>query len=209
MQNRLSLVSLALGSIVLWIVGLVCENALPGKIPSHPTDAQLLTWVQSNTNDILVGSWLFMCGCILFVAFAVALRYRLPEGPLATSLFTALVMGAVFGILTQGDFAAAINKDSVSAATAGAFHHLGDYGFAGVELSLVLAFAATALLAFKAAMFPRWWGAVCGLFAVLAVIGPIGWLAVIFGLPIWTIVTPLVVGRSARRAATTPATAAA
>jgi hypothetical protein len=209
MQNRLTLISLAFGSLVLWIVGLICSNSIPSKLPDNPTDAQILTWIQSNKNAILVGTWLFMCGCILFIAFAVAVRSKLPEGPLTNLLYTGVVVGSVFGVLTQGDFAAAVNAHGVSAATAGAFHHLGDYGFSGVELSLVLVFAACALLAFRQAMLPRWWGAICALFAVVAVIGPIGWTMVIFGLPIWTIVTPFVLGRGARRTAAAPATVTA
>jgi hypothetical protein len=191
MHKRNLTAGIGLASLVLWIVGLVLQNTLPDKIPSSPSDAQLLTWVQSNSGDIIAGSWLFMCGCVLFIAFAVALRSHLPEGPLTTAFYTSLVVGSAFGIVTaSGDFATAIDKDAVSATTAGAFHHLGDIGFVGVELSLVLAFGAAALLAFRTASLPRWWGAVCGLFAVVAVIGPIGWTMVVFGLPLWTLVTP-------------------
>ena len=56
---------------------------------------------------------------------------------------------------------------------------------------------------------PRWWAAFSALVAVVLLIGPIGWLGLIFGVPIWTIGTSLfVLLRSPERArGTEPATA--
>jgi hypothetical protein len=209
MQNRVTLAGLGAVAVALWIVGLVVGQALPSKLPSHATDQQVLDWVSSNTNDIIIGAWLFMVGCIVFVAFALLLRTRLPEGPLTTAFYTGAVMAAVGGLFTQGDFVTGINKGEVTPAAAAAAHHLGDLGFSVAELSLVLVFGALALLAFKARVLPKWWGAILGLFAVVAVIGPIGWTMVIFGAPLFTLVTPWLVGRGARRTAAAPATVTA
>jgi hypothetical protein len=209
MHKRITLAGLGLLALVLWIVGLVVGKALPTKLAGHPTDQQILTWVQSNTNDIITGAWLFMVGCIVFVVFALLLRSRLPESPLTTLLYTGAVMGAVSGLLTQGDFLTGIDKSDVSPAAAAAFHSIGDLGFTGIELSLVLVFAGAAGLAFSARALPRWWGAICALFAVVALIGPIGWTMVIFGTPLFTLVTPWLVGRPARRTATAAAAATA
>ena len=42
-------------AVALWIAGLVVINAFSDKIPHHPTDAQLLTWIQGNQNPIISG----------------------------------------------------------------------------------------------------------------------------------------------------------
>ena len=209
MQNRTTLAGAGFLALALWIVGLVLGQALPSKLPSHPTDQQILDWVSSNTGYVVTGAWLFMVGCVVFVAFAVMLRSRLPEGSLTTTFYTGAVMAAIGGLLTQTDFVTGIDKSDVSPAAAAAMHHLGDLGFSVAELSLVLVFAAGALLAFKEHVLPRWWGAILALFAVAALIGPIGWTMVIFGTPIFTLVTPWLIGRGARRTAAAPATATA
>ncbi len=211
MKNRSTLASLGITAIALWIVGLVVSSALTTSIPSKPTDAQILSWVQGNKNPIIVGSWLFMIGCVVLVVFAGLLRSRLAaaDGTAATIAYTGAVLMAVCGLFTQTDLISAINADSVSATSAGAFHNIGDMGFVGAELSLTLFLGATAVLAFRHAVMPRWWAALTGLVAVVALIGPIGWAALVWGFPVWLLVTPWLVGRTARRRAASTVTAAA
>ena len=70
--------------------------------------------------------------------------------------------------------------------------------------------AAVAVLAFRHAVLPRWWGALTALVAVVALIGPIGWAALVWGFPVWVLVQRR--GSSvaaARRRAASPVTAAA
>src|ERR1044072_4567602 len=76
MKNRLLLPPAVL-AIGLWIVGLVVVNRFSDKIPHYPTDAQLLTWIQGNQNPIILGSWLWMLGCLAFLWFIALLRPRL------------------------------------------------------------------------------------------------------------------------------------
>jgi len=214
MKNRITLASLGITAVALWIVGLVTSQALTSSIPHKPTDAQLLTWVQGNKNPIILGSFLFMLGCIVLVLFAGLLRKRLAaaeggDGTLSTFAYTGAVMMAVCGMLGQTDLVSAINADSISAASAGAFHHLGDMGFVAAELSLSVFFGSVAVLAFRAAVLPRWWAALTGVVAVVAIVGPIGWAALVWGFPVWMLVTPWLVGRTARRRAASTVTAAA
>jgi hypothetical protein len=204
-------------AVVLWIVGLVVTNAMSDKIPHHPTDQQLLTWVQGNTNSILLGGWLFMVGCISFVWFAAVLRGRLAAAEGGSAVFANLsfggaVAGAVFGILTAaGDVGAAINKNDISAATAGTLHNGSDAFFVGAELSAILFFAGAAVVALRTGALAKWWAFLAILVAVVLLIGPIGWAGLIFGLPTWTLGTTFVLvrggGRTADRQTVTPATA--
>jgi hypothetical protein len=202
-------------AIGLWIFGLVVINSFSDKIPHNPSDAQLLAWVQGNQNPIMSGGWLWMIGCLSFLWFAALLRPRLAEAEGGSHTYTVLAFAGacaatVFGLLIQGgDFAAALDQDSISAATAGTLHHLSDMFFIGAELSLIPFFAGVAVVAFRTAVLPKWWAAFSILIAVVLVIGPIGWAALIFGTPVWLLGTGLIVGAKprAQRRAVTAATA--
>jgi hypothetical protein len=200
-------------AVALWIAGLVVGQGMTDNLPSKATDPQVLAWLHDNKNLVIVGGWLFATGCIAFIWFAGILRSRLAAAEteshtLSTIAYAGAVAAAVFGIGTQADLGAAINASEVSAPTAGMFHHLGDLFFIGAELSLIVPLAAIAVLSFRAAALPRWWGIFSALVAVILWVGPIGWAALIFGTPIWVIGTTILLARrpGTRRAA--PASAA-
>ena len=199
MHKRNLIAGLGLASVALWVVGLFLGQGATTSLADNASDTQVLAWVKGNDVKIIVGGWLFVSGCMLFVWFAALLRERLVASTAATLVYTGAVMMAVFGSLTQSDLPSAIDKDSLTPATAGALHHLGDLGFMGVELTLVLFFGAIAVLAFRTDALPRWWGIVSAILGVVAFIGPIGWAVVIFGVPVWTLVTPWLLGRGADR----------
>jgi hypothetical protein len=208
MNTRLARTSAAAGvlAIVLWILGIAVTNAMSDKIPHNPTDQQLLTWVQGNSVSILFGGWFFMLGCLAFVWFAAALRDRLVAAEGGTAMFSSLAfagaaIAAGFGMLTQaGDVGAAIDKDNISAATAGTMHHVSDMFFVCAELAVILFFVGTAIVALQTGALPKWWAFFAILIAIVLVIGPIGWAALIFGLPIWTLGTTWLLLRPASAA---------
>jgi hypothetical protein len=197
MHSRLERSSAVAGAlaVVLWILGLVVTNSFSDKIPGNPSDAQLLTWIKGNTNSILLGGWLWMLGCLAFVWFAAILRGRLAAVEGGSHTFGNLCFGgalaaAAFGMLTTaGDVGAAINKDDISAATAGTLHNAGDMFFVCAELAAILFFLGAAIVALRAGVLPKWWAYFAILIAIVLVIGPIGWAALIFGVPIWTLGT--------------------
>ena len=190
-------------------------HSFSDKIPHHPTDAQLLTWVQGNQNPITSGSWLWMLGCLAFLWFAALLRPRLAdaEGGLhtvTTLAFTGAAAATVFGMLIQaGDLAAAINQDEISAGTAGTLHNISDMFFVAAELALIPFFVGTAIVALRTRVLPKWWAVFSILIAIVLLIGPIGWAALVFGTPLWLLGTGLIVGSKPRapRRAVAPATA--
>ena len=191
-------------AVALWIAGLVVFNAFSDKIPHNPTDAQLLTWIQGNQNSITLGCWLWMLGSLSFLWFAALLRPRLAEAEGGSRTYTALAFAGaaaatVFGILMQaGDLTAAINQDNISASTAATLHNLSDMFFVGGEIALIPFFAGVAVVAFRTGLLPKWWAAFSVLIAVVLVIGPIGWAALIFGTPVWLLGTGLIVGSTPR-----------
>ncbi len=195
-------------AIVLWIAGIfmLTHNA-PG---SHQTGSDILAWYRSNTNQVLLGGWLFMLGCLGFVTFFSGLRGRLavaagPGSQLPGLGFAGAAMAGVCGMLMAAvDVAGAIDKKDIGPATAATFHHSVDIFFVGAELAAILPLAAVTLIAWRTRILPRWWATFSGLVVVVLVIGPIGWLGLIFGLPIWTLGTSLFVllrGSAVRREA--------
>jgi hypothetical protein len=200
-------------AIALWVVGIVFDTAMPSTIPHHPTDAQLLVWLHRNHNWTIAGGWLFMTGCMMFLWFAGLVRARLAaaEGEVhtfSTIAFAGAIAAAVFGMGTQVEIGGAINSSELSAATAGAFHHLGDAFFLGAEMSMIVFLAGVTVVGVRQAVLPRLWVYFGALVAVVLWIGPIGWAALIFGMPIWMLGTSwlLYSPRRERRAAV-PATA--
>jgi len=213
MKNRPLLLPAVL-AVGLWIFGLVVINKFSDKIPHHPTDAQLLHWIQGNQNPVISGSWLWMLGCLCFLWFVALLRPRLAEAEggqhtITTLAYTGAGIATVFGLLIQaGDLGAAIDQDSISAATAGVLHNATDMFFVGAELALIPFFVGLAIVAWRTAVLPKWWAAFSILIAVVLLIGPIGWAALIFGTPVWLLGTGLMVGAKPRvRRSAVPATA--
>jgi len=209
MQHRLERLSALTGllAVVLWVLGLVVTNSFSDKIPHHPTDEQLLTWVKGNANAILFGGWLFALGCLAFVWFAAILRGQLASAEGGSATFANLAFGgalvaAAFGVLTMaGDMGSAINKDDISAATAGTLHNASDMFFVAAELSAILFFLGAAIVGLRTGALPKWWAWFAVLIAIVLVIGPIGWAALIFGLPIWTLGTTWLLVRPQREEA--------
>jgi len=217
MTDRFDRWSLLAGplAVALWILGLIVAEGLTDSLADGASDQQVLAWVQDNTNMLLTGGWIFMVGCLAFVWFWAALRARLLAAEGAPGTLSALAFGgglatAIFAMLTQApDIAAAINQDSISAATAGTLHNASDAFFVCAELAAIIPLVAVGLLALRTAVLPKWWAWFGLLVAVVLVIGPIGWAALIFGVPIWTLGTTVIAmgSRSGRVKGTEPAVA--
>jgi hypothetical protein len=204
LERRIALIAGPL-AVVLWVAGLLVGNS-GSKIPHHPTDAQLLAWVQGNKNSITLGSFLFMVGCAVFLWFASILRTRLAAEEGESHTFSTLVFGAAtvmvaLGVGMNPDILTALNASSVSAATAGTVHNLGTLVFIGAEIALFPLLVGAAVVAFRTAVLPKWWASAGALVGVVALIGPIGWLALIFGFPLWTLGTTVFLARTPRSVA--------
>jgi hypothetical protein len=184
-------------TVALWVVGIILINN--NGPADHATGSQILAWYKSDADTIVLGDWLFMLGCLGFVTFVAGLRVRLTEAAGRGSQLPMLAlvgagMAAVCGMLTAGvDLAGGIDKNDIDPATAATFHHSVDIFFVGAELAAILPLAAVAILAWRTRVLPRWWAAFAGLVAVVLIVGPIGWLGLIFGVPLWTLGTSLLV----------------
>jgi hypothetical protein len=182
-------------AVALWIGGiaLINKNA-PG---AHASGSEILAWYRSHTDSVVMGGWLFMLGCLGFVTFVAGLRVRLADASGRASQLPALAlagaaMAGVFGMLTAAvDLVGGIDKNDIDPATAATFHHSVDLFFVGAELAAILPLAAFAVVVWRTRILPRWWAAFAGLVVLVLVAGPIGWIGLIFGLPLWTLGTSL------------------
>jgi len=198
-------------AVALWVAGIFLLNT--SNPADHATGTQILAWYKAHADAIVMGGWLFMLGCLGFVAFVAGLRVRLAEAAGATSQLPALAlvgaaMAGAMGMLTAAvDLAGGIDKNDIDPATAATFHHSVDVFFVGAELAAIVPVAAVAILVWRTRVMPRWWAAFAGLVAVVLVAGPIGWLGLIFGVPLWTLGTSLfvLVGSRARMRTATAA----
>ncbi len=205
MFGRRSPLLIAALAVVLWIAGLVIGGT-SDNLADNASDAATLDWVQGNANSILLGAWVFALGCLAFLWFMGTVRGYLATaegapGTVSTIMFGASTAAAAFAMATTGDVASAISKNDISPATAGALHHLGDLFFVVAELAMMATLIAFALLVLRTSAFPRWWAYVSLVVAVVLLIGPIGWAALIFGTPIWALVTGWWMTRAPRTAA--------
>jgi hypothetical protein len=199
-------------TVVLWVAGVILINR--NGPADHATGSQILAWYKSSSDGITLGAWLFMLGCISFVSFVAGLRPRLAaavgsDGQLPGLALAGAAMVGVFGMLTAAvDLTGAIDKNDIGPATAATFHHSTDVFFSSAELAAVLPLAAVAIVAWRTRVLPRWWAAFAGLVVVVLIAGPIGWVGLIFGVPIWILGTSLFVLLGSR-ARMRPAAAAA
>jgi hypothetical protein len=184
-------------AVALWVVGIILINK--NGPAEHSTGAQILAWYKSHSDSVTLGAWLFMVGCVAFVVFVSGLRGRLADAAgrasqLPTLALVGAGMAALAGMLTAAvDLAGGIDKNDITPAIAAVFHHSVDVFFVCAELAAILPLAAVAIVAWRTRVLPRWWAVFSGLVAVVLIIGPIGWLGLIFGLPIWTLGTSLFV----------------
>jgi hypothetical protein len=184
-------------AVALWVVGIILINK--NGPADHATGAQILAWYKSHSDSVTLGAWLFMVGCVAFVAFVAGLRGRLTEAAgrasqLPTLALVGAGMAALAGMLTAAvDLAGGIDKNDITPAIAAVFHHSTDIFFVCAELAAILPLSAVAIVAWRTRVLPRWWAAFSALVAVVLIVGPIGWLGLIFGLPLWTLGTSLFV----------------
>jgi hypothetical protein len=175
-------------TVVLWVVGLILlTNHQPGD---HATGSEILAWYKAHSDTTLLGGWLFMIGCVGFVAFVSGLRSSLGDAA-QLALAGAGIAGLAGMLMAAVDVAGVLDKNDIAPGTAATFHHSVDVFFVCAELAAILPVGVLAVVAWRTRVLPRWWAAFSGLVAVVLIVGPIGWLGLIFGLPLWTIGTSL------------------
>jgi hypothetical protein len=187
--ERWSMLSGAL-AVPFWLAGIIIFSA-KAKGSEGP---KILASYHQHSDGILLGGFLWSLGIILFIWFLGSLRshYLAAEGGsgrLTSLAFSGGVVAATLGLLIPGpDAAGALEKKHLDASAASALHELPDAFFIGAEYVLAVLFFASAILALRYAALPKWLGWLSLLIGIVLLIGPIGWAALIFATPVWTLI---------------------
>ena len=193
-------------SMVMFVIGVFVIES--GDIPGDDaTGAEQATYYADSLNTLGLGAGLWGVGIVLLILFLDGLRTQINP---ASAKLGRLAYGYGFGaaIFLLGsigpDLAAAIGSDGLErplepgAAEAAGF--LGDGFFVVAELLLVGFFTAVGLAAVRGRTLPAWLGWISFALAVVALILPIGWAVVVFGLPLWVLLTSALLWWSGREA---------
>lgn len=189
-------------AVVLWILS-VLVSASSGAPDENASEVEYLAYVEESTDTIIFGGFVFMLGCLAFLWFAVVLREHLAAAEGGSRMLSnvafvgALVVGA-FMMLTPGpEIAAAIvaEEQEVSASAAAAMRMLPEAFLVAAALAAILLMLGSGIVALRTHAFPKLWAWFSFLLALLLVIPPIGWVALLLGLPVWVIVTTVLLLR--------------
>jgi hypothetical protein len=201
-------------AVVLWVIGIILLTG-PGHIGNNSSDAPvvILAKYAAHSTAIQWGAWFVMLGALAFLWFVGSLRSAVFTAEGGTGRLATLVgMGGVataIGVLLAHvpSFAAATTSDNLTAPAAKALILMDDVFFYAAEFSVAVLFFAVAVSIFRFAVLPGWLGWVSLVFAVLAVIPPVGWAILGLGLPLWTLVVSWLLFSKQRGApvGTTPA----
>jgi MFS family permease len=177
-------------AVACWVIGL----AVIGDISGKDKGAQVLAYYQSHENRIIAGTVIWLIGVGVFVWFLGILRSRLlaaegGDGRLTTVTFAAGIATAICMMLQPcADLAGVLSKDDLDASSARAIHSVSDVFFVGAEYFLPVALVAFALLTLRTRVFPAWFAWITIGIAIVLLVAPIGWAALIFAFPIWVLV---------------------
>ena len=199
-----------LAAVVLWVLGVAVIGGghvgLPGGVPEEGA-REVLAHFQANEDAVVSGGWLFMLGSLAFLWFIGVLRARLLRaeggaGTFASIAFAGGVATGTFAIgIPAGGVVAGLGVAELAASEAAALNALEAAFFIGAELSAIVLLTGAAAVALRTGALPRAWAAGSIALAVLLAIGPIGWVGVLVGLPIWTAFTSVLLVRPVRTAA--------
>jgi hypothetical protein len=187
-------------AVVFWIVGFLLFVST--DVEGADTAAEILAGYKNDEGTILLAAWVFVFGGVLFLWFLGTLRARLraaegAPGHLTAVAFAGGIAAAVFLMsLPLGDVSGAL-ADNLEPAAAQALNEIGTAFFVGAEFSALALVVATALLVLRTGVLPRWLAWVSLLLGLWLLIGPIGWLGLIFGFPLWVIVVSVLLWRQA------------
>jgi hypothetical protein len=184
------------------VIGVLLLEAA-GNPAGPDSGAEIAQFYRDDRAAILIAATLHGLGGFLFLWFVAALRGLLDTVPSPRWLTTAMVVGGTAGgalmlALTAGQSTGATTDEHlVTPDTATVFWRLAHGFFAGAEIALAVFLGALSILALRRFLLPRWLGWFGIVVTIMLLIPPIGWLALLFLLPLWLIVASIVLFRAA------------
>ena len=201
-MDRLGRFGLPAGGLagILWLVGvLLLEGA--GNPAGPAGGEEVAQFYRDERTLILIASTLHALGGLLFLWFVASLRSLLDVSGPTMWLATALLVGGTAGgalmlALTGGQSTGATtDAHLLTPDVAIVFWRLAHGIFIAAALALALFLAAASLLALRGVLLPRWLGWFGIVVALIMLIPPIGWAALLFLFPLWLVLASVTLWR--------------
>ena len=183
-------------AVVLFVVGFIVFEVVGDTPGGDGTAAEYLAYFRDEEGSIWIGSWIFLVGIVFFLWFLGSVRASLfrAEGRVgrvtsiayAAGVGAALLLTAALGAHISGAIAADEN-DTLSPQTAETLWWAGDGFFVGATFFLGAFLAASAILALRTRVLPRWFGIVTAILALASLVPFVSWAVLIFAMPLWII----------------------
>jgi hypothetical protein len=202
MKDRLERFALLGGALaaVLWVISLVVLEGA-GNPAGRSGGEEIAEFYRDSRTAILIAATLHVLGGFFFLWFVAALRSVLDASGAASWLTTAMLVGGTAGgalmLGMTGGQSTGATTDAVlvSADTAIVFWRLAHGFFVAAEVALAVFLGALSILALRRFVLPRWLGWCGVLVTVLLLIPPIGWVALLFLVPVWLIAVSVILWR--------------
>jgi hypothetical protein len=202
-----------IAAVLLFIAGFIVHDVIGDTPGSDAPAADFSRYYQQEDGSIWGGSILISFAVVFFFWFIGSLRAALhaAEGGVgrlaatahAGGIATAVLLLASIGTQVSAAILVSDREAPLAPDTAIAFWWLGDGMFVAAFYSTAVLLAATAVVALRTGVLPRWFAWISLAAALVLVIPLIGWAAFIFALPIWIVVTSYLLWRSATRSPST------
>ena len=190
-------------AVVLWLASLLVVEGVTNPPTENATPERALAYFRDEGAGIFVSSFLFALGSLLFLWFVGSLRAVLAaaESGVARVANVAFAAGVGFSLLTLlfalPSSVGAFSEGTIGPAAAEALWYLDDVFFVAAQFTAVPLLAATALVAKRTAVLPRWFAALSAFVALVLLVPLGGVFALGLGLPLWTVVTSFLLSRRA------------
>ena len=191
-----------IAAVVLWVLGIFLEEASdPPRDEDERSGEALMTWFTDNETEIVVANVIFIVGCLAFMWFIASLASSLRAveglpGRLSSLAFAGgMLAGFSLIVSAASRVQGAIEGDDLTPDSALTLDMVGNMFFGGAEMTGVLLMLGAALAILRTRLLPAWLAWFSLFLAVLLLIVPIGWIGVIAGLPIWTLITSVLLFR--------------
>lgn len=185
-------------AVVLWVIAVIIAESGDNPADDAP-GIEIAAWMDTDSTRILLAATFLGVGSAAFIWFLGSLaehfrtdgESRLATVVVASGAAVATMFACLMAPLAAGALAFENLDRSLSPQAAEALTVLSD-GFFVVAEFIAVAFAGAAALALiRGKSSPSWFGWVTALLAIVLIIGPIGWAALIFGVPVWTLGTSI------------------
>jgi hypothetical protein len=198
-----------IAAVVLFIAGFIVHDVIGDTPGADAPAADFSRYYQQEDGSIWGGSTLIAFAIVFFFWFIGSLRAALHSaeggvGRLAATahaggIATAVLIMASIGTQVSAAILVSDRDTPLAPDTAVAFWWLGDGVFLAAFYSTAVLIAATAVVALRTGVIPRWFAWISLVAALVLVVPFIGWAAFIFALPIWIAVTSYLLWRNATR----------